>query len=345
MTQLILDTFVLQAEACEAMGSPFMGKLCRKFASHLDDTTAIGRLCLNWEGDPSPSADSVPLRICGGLHALVLSGLDTELNSQYPPNEDPNWTVVRDAFERHEAFLVDWMTSAPQTNEISRSGVLWPALMHIARATKKPIHLLEVGASAGLNLRLDKFSYRLGETECGDRSSLLHLAPQWKGNPVEAHDVQILSRAGCDLNPLDPLDEKDALRLNAYVWPDQTQRLERLHQAMTIAQENPAQIDKCDAVEWLRYKLTKLPSDGCTVIYSTVAWQYLSQQAQNEGAALIANAGDNSTLEQPLAWLRIEADGKSPGAGIDLTLYPHGEVIDLGRADFHGRWVDWAGIN
>jgi len=166
--------------------------------------------------------------------------------------------------------------------------------------------------------------------------------PNWKGNAVQDQHVKILTRAGCDLNPLDPLDDQDALRLRSYVWPDQTERLERLRQAIDIAKAHPLQIVKRDALDWLEDELMQLPVGGCTVIYSTIAWQYLPQAAQEKGAAIIEAAGRRSTLENPLAWLRFEADGKSPGAGIKLLLYPQNEMVGLGRGDFHGRWVDWA---
>ena len=53
-------------------------------------------------GDPSPSADSVPLRIAGCLHALVLEGKETWLAGVYPPDvvdDDTLWAAIHDAEE------------------------------------------------------------------------------------------------------------------------------------------------------------------------------------------------------------------------------------------------------
>ena len=47
----------------------------------------------------------------------------------------------------------------------------------------------------------------------------------------------------------------------------------------------------------------------------------------------------------PLAWLRFEADGRSPGGGLLLTLFPSGEHHVLARGDYHGRWFEWLGGN
>jgi len=341
----IRHTFAIQAEACEALGSSFTASLCRRFGAHLSRDTAVGKLCLDWSGDPSPSADSVPLRLCGGLHALVLSGRDEALAGHYPPHGEiaPEWPMIEAALVEHENFLLDWMTSPPQTNEVGRSGVVWPAMMAIANETGLPLRLLEVGASGGLNLQMDRFGYRFGDTAAGDAGSEVRLAPEMWGDVVAVHDPAIESRSGCDINPLDPTDDTDALRLRAYVWPDQTERLTRLNGALTLARENPVSVEKIDAIEWLKRELAEPVSDVCTVIYSTIAWQYLPEQARAQGEWIIRDAGGRASVHASLAWLRFEADGETPGAAISLILWPGGEKRSLGRADFHGRWLDWRG--
>ena len=339
----IADVFVEQAIACEALGSPFTGGLCRRIAENLDRQTAVGRLCLDWQGDTGPSGESVPLRLCGGLHALVLSKRDDELARHYPPHkaDAPEWAMINAALNTHEAFLLEWMTSPPQTNEVSRAAILWPALMAVSGHLKMPLRLLEVGASAGLNLRLDHFSYRLGGLDCGTPDGPLLLTPQWRGEELVHQGVKIISRAGCDLNPLDPANDHDALRLSSYCWPDQSERMQRLTAALGIARRYPAEMDKADAVVWLKDRLSAPSTGACTLIYSTIAWQYLPSEARAAGEATIRDAGRSATKAAPLVWLRFEADGQEPGAGIQLDVWPGGDRHALGRGDFHGRWVDW----
>lgn len=287
----------------------------------------------------------MPLRLCGGLHALVLSGRDAVLAGHYPPHGEiaPEWPVIEAAFVEHEAFLLDWMTSPPQTNEVGRSGIVWPAMMAIANKTGLPLRLLEVGASGGLNLQMDRFGYLFGVVEAGDPVSEVRLAPEMRGDPVTVHDATVKSRAGCDINPLDPTSDADALRLQAYVWPDQAERFARLNGAVKLARGNRVAIEKIDAIDWLRRELAAPVSDVCTVIYSTIAWQYLPKQARAEGEQTIRSAVGRASTDAPLAWLRFEADGQTPGAGISLMLWPGGEKRSLGRADFHRRWLDWYG--
>lgn len=344
---MIIEAFRQQSDACSSMGSLFTAHLCDLFAAYLDSSTAIGALCFGWEGDPGPSADSLPLRLCGGLHAVVLSGQDEELAKHYPSagGDWPVWEDLERVLIEHEEFLLNWMTSPPQTNEVSRSGVIWPALMEVARLTQKPLSLLEVGASGGLNLQACHFAYDLDGMVCGDTDSSLTLKPEWKGNTPTLASVEISDRAGCDINPLDPTSAQDALRLRSYVWADQTDRHDRLNKALQIAGQYPVKVDREDAVTWLSSKLAKLDHSVCTVIYSTIAWQYLPQAARAAGEELIVRqALQAKDKNADLAWLRFEADGQTPGAAIRLQLWSKDVDAVLGRADFHGRWVDWVGL-
>lgn len=336
-----------QGDACLMLGSPFMNRLCGMFADNLDRSTEVGRVCLDWSGDPRPSADSVPLRLCGGLHALVLSGSDDDLAATYPAygGDGPEWALVKNVLQRHKAFLLEWLKSPPQTNEVGRSGVLWPGFMAISSLVKRPLSLLEVGASAGLNLNLDRFGYTLAGRAAGRKSSTVHLSPEWRGDAPIFHEVEVVDRAACDIRPIDVRRDEDALRLRAYLWPDQHERMARLDAAISILRDSPINIAREDAVAWLEKRLAE-PSRGvCMVIYSTIAWQYLSEEARGRGATLIASHGAMADEETPLAWLRLEPDGETPGAGIRLDLWPGDRTFHLGRADFHGRWVDWQGTD
>lgn len=86
-----------------------------------------------------------------------------------------------------------------------------------------------------------------------------------------------------------------------------------------------------------------MPQPGALhLIFHTVAWQYFPPAAQAKGTALIEAAGARATPDTPLAWLRMEADTQTRGASVSARLWPGDHHIPLGRADFHGRWVDWS---
>jgi hypothetical protein len=269
------------------MGSPLTGLLCATIADRLDRDTALGQHVLDWPGDPDGWADGLPLRLCGGLHALFRSGTAPRLAACYPPNQLPDQAglarVLREAFDDHAAFLLPWLDRTPQTNEVGRSSALMAGLLVAADRFPLPMQLLELGASAGLNLLLDRFRHDLGGTQAGDPNSPLLLRPDWQGPAPPAAQVCIAARRGVDLHPVDPVADRE--RLLAYVWPDQPQRLRQIEAALAIAAAEPPQVDARDAADWLDVHLPS-PEAGVTcVVMHSVAWQYFPEATQARAAA------------------------------------------------------------
>lgn len=342
----IREAFHRQAAACESLGSPFTARVSRLHAERLEPGTPVTDAILGWQGDPSPSADSVPLRIAGCLHALVLEGRSATLAATYPPHavdDDTLWSAIRDAETEHAAFILDRMHSAPQTNEVRRSGALLPGFLLLGKMFGKPLVLSEVGASAGLNLQWDRYRFNLGARAFGPTESPVLIAPEWRGKPAPSGHVTVASRAGCDLKPVNASDPTHRLRMLSYIWADQTDRLERTASALDIAAREHLEVEQADAIDWLTDRLGVTYPGQTHVIFHTIAWQYLPKALQEQGNTLIAEAGARATSEAPLARLALEADGGSDGASLTLQVWPSGETKEIGRGDFHGRWVDWRG--
>jgi hypothetical protein len=342
----IRSAFEGQARACMALGSPFTARLCQLFAARLMPGAPVADHLLGWVGDPTPKADSVPLRIAGCLHALVLERRSDALAGVYPPHEasdDAVWDAVSEAMRDHADFLLERLQSAPQTNEVRRSGALLPGFLDISRLFGLPLVLSELGASAGLNLQWDRYRYRLGEMDWGDPHSRVKIEPEWRGAPPPTATVRVARRAGCDLNPIDSVEPEQRLRMLSYIWADQQDRLERTRAALDMAAQGRVKIERSDAVDWMRGRLSHSYAGAVHVLFNTIAWQYLPKHLQTEGENLMATAGARATASTPLAWLQLESDGRADGAALTLQIWPSGEKQDIGRADFHGRWVDWKG--
>jgi len=341
----IHEAFWAQHRATDRLGSPFYARLMALFAARLRPGTAVMDRLLNWPGNPAPQADNAPLRLAGGLHALVLTGAAPALAEIYPDttgDEDELWTRVTETLIAHETTLLRWLDQPPQTNEVRRSAALAPAFHLIAGATDGPLALWELGCSGGLNLRADQFRIE-GPVSYGPEGSSLQHQPDWQGPAPVPVSLTIADRRGVDLAPLDPTNPEHQLRLRAYLWPDQPHRRRLTDAAISLAAIHPARITKGDAVAWLAAHLRERPANMTTVIYHTVAWQYLPGDAQARGHSLIAAAGATATPDAPLAHLAMEADETSPGAGLTLTLWPGGRTHTLARVDFHGRWIHWTG--
>lgn len=325
------------------MGSDLTARVLRAL-SEMDDAGPVARRVLAWPGDPAPTADALALRLAAGLHALVLTGADAALAAIYAAPDTCAEPVLRAELARamadHSDHLMRWLDSPPQTNEVRRSALLIAAGHLLADRYGLPIILSEAGASAGLNLWWDRYALALGGQVFGPSDSPVVLAPDWRGPlPPRARPV-IAARAGADLSPLHP--RQDALRLMSYIWAGQPDRVERTRAALRIAAEDPALVERADAVDWLDQRLARPVPGHLHLVFHTVAWQYLPPGAQARGEAVLAAAGTRARAEAPLARLSMEADG-GHGAAVTLTTWPGGTPRLLARADFHGRWVDWAG--
>ena len=99
----------VQARSCRALGSNFMGRLLVLLADNWPGDGKITDLCEGWPDELGPNAASLPLRLVGGLHALVLTSADDALGAAYPPNDVPDQVLldaVFSAMRRHERFLL-----------------------------------------------------------------------------------------------------------------------------------------------------------------------------------------------------------------------------------------------
>ncbi len=338
----IQDAFLHQSKACENLGSPFMGQLMRLCGTQDWPQGSVRDRIFGWEGDISPGGQSVPLRLAGALHALHLQG-HAGLETVYPPHQTDDtelWGAVSKAILTDADHINTWLESPPQTNEVRRSAVLIAVGHILADRFGLPMRTSELGASGGLNLHWDCYGLEVKERAFGYANPALTLSPDWTGPQLPATLPTVVERAGVDLNPLDPTNPEDALRLQAYLWPDQAHRM-TLTKAAIKAAKTP--VAKDDAIDWLSRRLDH--NEGqLHLIYSTVAWQYFPNDKQALGTKLIEDAGRAATPRAPLAWFGMENDGGARGAALTLRLWPGDLTIDLGRADFHGRWIAWNGM-
>jgi hypothetical protein len=344
----IAAAFAKQAEFCRFAGSPLTALVCDAAISALDAESATGRAIIAWPG--VPFADALMMRFTGGCNALVRSGMAPGLAALYPPAALPDFAVMADALRAVlrdpalDAELVGWLAGPPQTNEVARSGVLMAGLLAIADATRLPLRLFELGTSAGLNLNLDRFGYRLGDVVTGDAASAVQLAPAWTGPAPPMADVMVLARRGVDINPLDVSDAAVCERLMAFVWPDQTERVTRAAAAIALAQASPPSIDRADAADWVEDRVA-LAADSSAVVMHSIAWQYFPAATQARIAAHLAALGANATADASLAWLRYEMDDAATAElpTLRLTLWQGGAPTErlLARAHPHGAFIQW----
>ncbi|SMO49165.1 DUF2332 domain-containing protein [Paracoccus laeviglucosivorans] len=329
------EAFAMQAKACRALGSDLTARVCESLAELIaHDPGPIGAGVRDWQGDPTYHGDSVPLRLCGALHGLVLAGDAPGLADAYAGHADLDSEIFQ-SIQYNKATILEWLKHPPQTNEVARSAVLIAAGRFLGVAAPGVrFDLLELGASAGLNLNFPLYTIAENTTYAG--SSDVVLTPQWRSGRPPAADLAIGSARGVDINPLDP--QRDGLRLMAYIWPDQRPRLERMRAALEIAGIHPPQVDRDDAGAWLG---AQLAAPAARLVYHTVAAQYFPAQTRTRVEDAMQDAATRATAEHPLAHFSMETDG-TPGTALRLRLWDGNyRAWDLGRADAHARWIDW----
>lgn len=336
------DAMALQAGACRALGSGLTARVCDALTRVIAaDHGPVAQRVKSWPGDATYLGDSVPLRLCGALHGLVLTDQAPSLGACYGFAVAGQLdTEIKACLHDHAAWFDAWLDLAPQTNEVARSAVLIAGSWFLSGVAQPvPFDLYELGASAGLNLNFPLYHLVTDDdvAPVSDEMMTVFLRPVWRSGMPARAAFRAASARGVDLNPLDP--QSDALRLLSYIWPDQHARMQRMRAALAIAQDHPPQVDQGDAAAWLEAQLSAPAAHG-RLVYHTVAAQYFPPETRARVEAALLHAGAQATAERPLAHLSMESDG--PEMALTLRLWDGtARAWTLGRAHPHAGWIDW----
>lgn len=327
------------------LGSPFTANMLEVIRDNLKAGGALARLALPWRGEPI--VDVLPLRLTGALQMMARTGRARVLASYYPKGGkawDANVVAreVEQAVSSNADFVRTILARPPQTNEIGRSAILMPAYSILARQFNLPLRILEIGASAGLNLMWDRFQYQLGEYHVGDMRSPVTVRAEWNGPWPDIDRLpQVKERRGCDRTPIDLIAPGEADRLMSYMWPDQIERVTRLEGAIALAQQVRPVVEQADAGEWLERMLATPVPGVVTIIAHSIVWQYFSAETSARGRRAISDAGARASLEAPQAWVAFEHEDTTRPPSLKVTTWPGGETKTFAYAHPHGTTVHW----
>ncbi len=338
-----------QALACGELGSPMYADLLARVAGDVEAGGPAAAVLAGHAEAPGPSA--VALRLAGSVHRLVLERRAGAVAAYYPSvggtwEGEGGWAAFRDLLATEPAAVGEWLDRAPQTNEVGRSAALMAGLLALGETYgERPVHLHEIGSSAGLNLLADRFRYVADDgRQAGPADSPVVLDGAWTGAvPLTAPWPRIVGRTGCDLLPVDVTTTEGRLLLTAYVWPDQQHRHERLRGALALAQQHPVEVRRQGAADFV--DTVELTDGALTVLWHSVMWQYLDQPEQQRVRARLEALGAAATPASPLAHLSLEPTRRVPGAAHEFLLvlqtWPDGERRILGHSPGHGVPTHW----
>jgi hypothetical protein len=228
------------------------------------------------------------------------------------------------------------MARRTQTNEPARCATLLPALARLPQ----PLALIEVGASAGLTLLVDRYSYDYAGHRIAGRdpqAPTLRCMPRGPV-PLPERPPVIAWRAGLDLNPLDVTSDDDVRWLSCLVWPGEGDREQRLTAAIAAARRDPPVVHRGDLLTGLPALAAQAPADATLVVYHSAVLAYVTPGNRQRFAAAIRGL--------PAVWLSNEAPGILPGITMPAVEGGPSVLVRDGRtplalADGHGTWLHW----
>lgn len=344
----------LEAAKARAFGKHFVAALLESLSRTLSHAPAVMRVIEDWPGDLASAG--VIFRLSSGLHALARSGRFHALQAIYasasaatepdPLIIDPVLALVlRDG----EQDLLHWLSSPTQTNEVARMAGLAAVLMERSATRAMPCHLLELGASAGLNLNFARYRLRIGGIEAGDPASAVKVAPRWLGDVPRAGPLCIADARGVDLSPLDVRRAEDAERLQAFIWPGERDRSERLNAAISLAHQYPPHVEQGNACIWLARQLASPQGAGeRRVVFHSMVMQYLPEADRLAIDRLLSAAGAHAHAERPLMRLGLEWNEGRTMVEVRVTEWDgsaqSGQPHVVARCHPYAEWFEWLGI-
>lgn len=260
---------------------------------------------------------------------------------------------LRRVVRRHRGEIADLVrTRSTQTNEVGRCASILPAL------PPGPLALIEVGASAGLCLLLDRFRYEYGEVRLGVPGSSVTLRCAPIGPvppPIPARFPEIVWRRGLDLEPVDVRDPEARKWLLSLVWSDHPDRRRRLEAALHVAASSGLRVDRGDLVDDLVPTLAQAPPHATLVVFHSAVFPYVAADRREEFVAVLAA----HSATRDVVWIANE--GRDGIPSLD-RLAPHreGRRFRIGRTTFsqgeartelvalahpHGHDLEWLSRN
>jgi len=295
----------------------------------------------------SKEGQPVPNLLFGAVHYLLLKGKTHSLKEFYPSivdeprnDVDESYKYFKDFCEQNKNEIITILkTKLVQTNEVRRCSYLFPTFCYIFDTIKKPLALIEIGTSAGLQLLWDKYSYSYETNEIyGDRNSEVHITSEIKGENspfLQGSIPPVASRIGIDLNTIDLTNDEEYLWLKALIWTNHNQRRELFQKASGYVKDNPLTLIEGDGVELLPELSKSISRDYCICVFHTHVANQMPMDVKKRLLEQVKLIGENREI--------FHVYNNIQDRNMHLDYYIDGKeyVNTVGKTDGHGRWFSW----
>jgi hypothetical protein len=348
------------------MAEPSLPELVRMFVAGARSSPLYQRLGAALAEQPdtlallneAPPTQRHPVLLFAAIHDLLLQGAHHELAGWYPsvtgqsvPDDDPAVALSSFARNYRDEIVAIVRTRSTQTNEVGRVGPLGAALATIER----PLALLELGCSAGLNLLVERYRREylvdgsvVAASGPADAAVVVRTDCS-RGAPSHVGPVDIVERLGIDLNPIDVSDDAEAAWLEACVWPDEMARVARLRNALTVARSAPPNLITGDLIETFESAAGSMTTGHLCLMHSWV-FSYLTETQR----AAFVDRVDQLGAQRDLDWVIFEQPSAANGlpfpgqpdpshTALVRVSYRSGRREDelLATCHPHGAWMHW----
>jgi hypothetical protein len=287
----------------------------------------------------------------GAVHHLLLRDAHDPLADYYvsiagasarPVDADTAPAFARFCARHHEAIASILRTRLVQTNHVQRALVMRLGLALVRRASSAPVCVVEVGCSAGLNLRADRYAFTVGGANFGDHTSPVRIRADISA-PELLPDLNqlptIADLVGIDLNPPDLTNDDDRAWLRALVWPENKHHAAQLEAAMGIMATDPPRVLRGDVVEVGPAVAASLPTGLPRLVVHTATRIHVPAEQRPAFDAAIAAFAEGG----PMLHLALEDDQRialsgRPGVGLTATDAAGSRTIAI--ADGHLAWLE-----
>ncbi|MCX4966283.1 DUF2332 domain-containing protein [Streptomyces sp. NBC_00654] len=296
-------------------------------------------------GQPAPNM------LLGAVHHVLRRGVQHPLASYFTGHEDLADDRAIDLladFCRQHAGQIRRIIGARsvQTNEVNRCSVLLPAFAALQQQLDdgRPIRIVDVGASAGLTLLWDRYTYEYNGHRLtlpdSNRDTVVHCAVRGGTPPLTLDVTRFVHPVGIEPNPVDVTDPEAIEWLISLTWPEQTKRMRTLNSALALAARTPPTILAGTAQEHLVGIVDETPADQHLLF--VFSWSIYQIFGSPGGRERLVDTFAELSRRRPLHEISIGHFGHDTPR---VIMASHDGGVSrsdvVAHCDVYGTWLEW----